>query len=232
MKLSTTIQTAAATAAFLIAAQANAGSVTNTMTNIVTVADACDVAAVGVDFGITTFPLPGTGLISAIANTSTGNAITGNTGAPGAGADGGAGDALSLTTPLGAVNGVITTALSTLTGLGLGTLPGVYVVCTTSPTSITLTSGANTVSLGTSTSLYTGTFSSKMSGSGGGASGSNQISYSLALTGTPVSTAVVGLPVNIFTGAYLVTGTIPASQTGNTVVPGTYSDTATATVNF
>jgi hypothetical protein len=232
MKLSTMLKTAAASAAVLMAAQAQAGSATNTMTNIVTVADACDVAAVGVDFGITTFPLPGTGVTSVVTNTTAGNAIQGNTGIPGAAADGGAGDALSLTTPLGAVNTVLNTALSTLTSLGLGTLPGVYVVCTTTPTSITLTSGANTVSLGTSTSLYTGTFSSKMSGTGGGASGSNQIDYSLALTGTPVATAVAGLPISIFAGAYLVTGTIPASQTGTTVVPGTYSDVATATVNF
>ena len=232
MKLSTMMKSAAASAAVLMAAQAHAGSATNTMTNIVTVADACDIAAVGVDFGITTFPLPGTGMVSAIANSSTGNAITGNTGAPGAGADGGSGDDLTLTTPLSAVNGVLTTALSTLTGLGLGTLPGVYVMCTTAPTSITLTSGSNTVSLGTTTSLYTGTFNSKMAGTGSGATASNEISYSLSLIGTPVSTAVTGLPVNIFSAAYLVTGTIPASQSGNTIVPGTYSDTATATVNF
>lgn len=229
MKVSTMIQSAVASAAMLVAAQANAGSVTNTMTNIVTVADACDIVATGVDFGITTIPMPAAGVPSVLANTATGNAVTGNAGLnPSAGADGGAADALDLTTPVAAVNTVINGLLSSINV----SVPGVYVVCTTSPTSITLTSGANTLSLGTAISAFSGTFSSKMTGVGGGASGSNAISYNLTIVGTPVSTAVAGLPVNVFTAAFVATGLIPASQTGNTIVPGYYSDTATATVNF
>lgn len=229
MKISTMLQSTAASAALLVAAQANAGSVTNTMTNIVTVADACDVVATGVDFGITTIPLPATGIPSILANDSVGNAVTGNAGLnPSAGSDGGAGDTLSLTTPIAAVNTVINGLLSAINV----SVPGVYVVCTTTPTAITLTSGANNLSLDTAIAAFSGTFNSTMTGVGGGATGSNAISYSLTIVGTPVSTAVAGLPVNVFTAAFVATGLIPASQTGNTIVPGYYSDTATAQVDF
>jgi hypothetical protein len=201
------------------------------VSNFATVTDACSVAAIGVDFGIRNLPLPSGGVTSATPNTASGNALSGNTGVPGAGAD--TGESVSISTSVSALNSVISTVVGNLTGAGLGSLPGVYVVCTVAPMSITLVSGSNTLNLATSTSLYSGTFSSKMSGTGGGASGSNQISYTLALTGTPVSTGVAGLPLlAVFSAAFVATGTIPGTQTGNTIVSGTYSDTATATVNF
>lgn len=220
----------AACLALLPVAVHAAGSSAGSMSNYATVADACDVAATGVDFGITTFPLPAAGITSTTANTATGNAITGNTGVSGAGAD--TGDSLSVSTSVGAIDLVVNTALSTLTAVGLGTLPGVYVICTTTPTSITLASGSNSVNLSVSAGASTATFTSKMSGTGGSASSANQISYTLTLSGTPVSAGVTGLPINVFSAAYLATGTISSSQPGNTIVSGSYSDVATATVNF
>lgn len=216
----------------ILVSTAQAGSSSGPVTNQASVADACDVAAIGVDFGMTTFPLPAAGITSAIPNTASGNAITGNTGQPGAGADTGE-TSLNVSSGVSAIDSVISTALSTLSTAGLGTLPGVYVICTTAPTSITLTSAnGTTINLGTATSLYSGSFSSKMVGTGSGAGASNKISYTLTLSGTPVSTGVTGLPLNIFSAAFTASGNIPASQAGNTIVPGSYSDTATATVNF
>jgi hypothetical protein len=225
----------AAAAAIAAAGTAYAGSATNTMTNLVTVADACDIAATGVDFGIVTLPVSSSGVLPAIPNTSTGRAATGNSGRTDA-VDGSTDDDLALTTPLSAVNTVVNTAISTLNTAGAG-VSGVLVVCTTTPTAITLSSAnGSSLSLGTTAaSLYTGTFNSKMVGVGGGATGSNAISYSLSLTGTPVSTAVTGLPVSIFSAAFLVTpttGGILGTQTGNTIVPGYYADSATAQVDF
>ncbi len=219
----------AAASLLSVAGSVHAGIETNTMTNIVTVADACDVVATGVDFGITILPIPATGIPSVLANTALGNAVTGNAGLhPGAGLDGGAADTLDLVTPIGAINTVITTMLA---GVNVA-VPGVYVVCTTSPTAITLRSGANLLVLPTALAAFTGTFNSKMTGVGGGAGASNAISYALTVTGTPVSTAVTGLPVSVFVGAFAAVGLVPGAQGSNTIVPGYYTDTATAQVDF
>lgn len=216
-------------ATLLASAGARAGTETNTMTNIVTVADACDIVATGVDFGITTLPLPVAGVTGTLANTGVGNVVTGNaSNHPRAGLDGGADDTLALTTPLAAVNTVLNTVIS---AIDVG-VPGVFVVCTTTPTAITLTSGSRTLALPTATAAFTGTFNSKMVGVGGGAGAGNAIDYSLTLVGAPVSTAVTGLPVNVFSAVFTAVGLIPAAQGGNTVVPGYYSDTATAQVDF
>ncbi|HUS23757.1 MAG TPA: hypothetical protein VM369_02325 [Candidatus Binatia bacterium] len=232
--ISKAIRTAAAAAAALVAAGAQAGSQSNTMTNIATVADACDIVAVGVDFGITTVPLPATGIIAVTPNTSLGNLVTGNTSHPSAAVDGGAGndDTLSLATPISALNSLISPLLSGV----VGALPGLYVACTTSPTSVQLLSAAAgavsynlPISLG---GLPVGTYSGRMTGVGGGATGANSIDYTMTFIGSPVSTAVGGgFPLSVFIGAFTVTGTIPAAQSG-TIVPGYYRDSATAQVNF
>lgn len=215
-------------------AAAMADSQTNTMTNIVTLADACDIAAIGVDFGVQAASIPGAGIISATANTATGNAITGNTDHPSAGVDGGAGndDDLALTTGIGVLDTAISTVLSTV----IGVLPGVYVACTTSPTAITVTSsaaGATPYSLPTALlGTPSGSFAGEMAGVGGGATGANTLDYTLSFIGSPVNTdpGNLGL-VTLFIGAFTATGTISGSQSG-TVVPGYYEDAAVAQVDF
>lgn len=212
-----------------VASGVHAGTETNTMTNIVTVADACDVVATGLDFGITILPIPSIGIPSVLANTALGNTVTGNAGLnPGAGRDGGVDDTLRLVTPIGAINTVINTVLASV-NVGV---PGVYVVCTTAPTAITLRSGTNLLNLPTTTTAFTGTFNGKMTGVGGGAGAANAINYALTVVGTPVSTAVTGLPVNVFVAAFAAVGLIPGAQGGNSIVPGYYTDTATAQVDF
>lgn len=218
----------------LASAGASAGSATNTLTSIATVTDSCDIVAVGLDFGITHMPLATGGITSTTPNTTAGNAVSGNSVNPSAADDGGAGndDALSLSMPDATTSGLINTVLSAITT----TAAGVFVACTTTPTSITVTSsasGASAYSLpvtigGTPSS----TFSGKMAGIGGGASGSNLMNYTITFTGAPVSTAIGGgLPLNLFTASFLATGNVPATQPG-TIVPGYYADVATAQVNF
>lgn len=227
-------RTLVATAAAVASGAALAGSATNTMTSIATVTDACDIVAIGLDFGITSLPLPATGVISATPNTSAGNAVSGNSLHPNAARDGGAGndDQLTLSTPDATTTGLIATVLGTISTAA----SGVFVACTTTPTSISVTSGAagaTPYSLPTAIGgSPSGTFAGKMGGVGGGAGGTNTLNYAITFVGTPVSTAIVGgLPVTLFTAAFLATGTVPATQTG-TVVPGYYADVATAQVNF
>jgi hypothetical protein len=221
-------KTAIASAVALASSMASAGTATNNMTSIATVADACDIVGIGVDFGVTTVPLPAAGLTSVTPNTSIGNASTGNTANPQSAADGSTDDTLSLNAP-----DAIGTAINTvLAGVSLA-LPGVYVACTSAPTAITVTSGSGAthslpVAIG---GTPTGSLAGKMSGVGGGAAGTNQIDYTLTFLGSPVSTAVAGLPTGLFVGSFTATGGVPAAQSG-TVVPGYYADVATAQVDF
>lgn len=221
-------KTAVASAIALACTAASAGTVTNNITSIATVTDACDIVGIGVDFGITTVPLPAAGLTSVTPNTSVGNTATGNTAHTNAGADGGTDDTLALNAP-----DALGTAINTvLAGVSLA-LPGVYVACTSTPTAISVTSAAGgsyslPVTLG---GTPTGSFAGKMSGVGGGAAGTNKIDYTLTFVGTPTSTAVAGLSTGLFIGAFTATGAVPATQSG-TVVPGYYSDVATAQVDF
>ncbi|MDX1803010.1 MAG: hypothetical protein R3292_02940 [Alcanivorax sp.] len=221
-----------------VAINANA-AVTNTMTNIVTLADACDVVAIGTDFGVLSAPIPAAGVNNVItANTAAGNAITGNTAHPNAGADGGAGndDALTLTTPIAALNTALAAILDPITSQAL-TVPGVYVACTTPPATITLdgprmTGGAATFSTTTTTATAGPVVTSVMDGVGGGAvATTNQVNYQLDFTETVVNQDVLGL-VTLFTGVFTSIGSIPGDQTGNTVVAGNYTDVLTATVEF
>ena len=224
----------AGVAAVLAAGSASAGTETNTLTNIVTVADACDIVAVGVDFGITTAPIAAAGVTSIAPNTTTGNTATANTSHPDAAADGGAGndDELTITTPVAALNALISPLLSAVAT----TAPGVYVACTTTPTAISvLSASAGAVAFDLPVTVGgtpSGTYAGKMEGVGGGAAAANTIDYTLTFAGTPTSTALGGgFSIDLFVGAFLATGTIPGVQTG-TVVPGYYTDIATAQVDF
>lgn len=229
----------ASVGSILVAASMNASAVTNTMTNIVTLADACDVAAIGTDFGVLSAPIPAGGVNNVItANTATGNAITGNTAHPDAGADGGAGndDTLTLNTPIATLNTALAAILDPLTAQAL-TVPGVYVACTTTPASITLegprvTGGSVSFTTTTTAGSAGPVVTSIMDGVGGGAvATTNQVNYQLDFTETVVSQDVLGL-VNLFTGVFTSIGSIPGDQTGNTVVAGNYTDVLTATVEF
>lgn len=222
-------KTAIASAIALASSVVSAGTATNNMTSIATVADACDIVGIGVDFGVTTVPLPTAGLTSVTPNTTIGNASTGNTTNPQSAADGGAAsDTLSLTAP-----GALGTAINAvLAGVTLA-LPGVYVACTSAPTAITVASGSGaTYSLPVAIGgAPTGSLAGTMSGVGGGATAANEIDYTLTFVGSPVSTAVAGLPTGLFVGTFTATGNVPAAQSG-TVVPGYYADVATAQVDF
>lgn len=232
-KLNTMSGWAAASVLTLAASAVYADTTTNTMTSVATVTDACDVVAVGVDFGIFRAPIAAAGVISTTPNTSAGNTVSGNSVHPNAGGDGGAGndDELSLTTPDPVTNGLLSTVLSSISTAA----SGVFVACTSSPTAITVTSSAAgatpytlPVALG---GVPSGSFAGKMGGVGGGAAASNTLDYTVTFVGSPVSTAVGGILPTVFTATFLATGTVPATQTG-TVVPGYYADVATAQVDF
>jgi len=220
----------------------NAANVTNDMTNIVTIVDSCDVVAIGIDFGIRSGSIS-TDIIAALAigsNTTAGNTATGNTGHPDAGKDGGVAndDELSLTTGVGAVDSVITTALGPLLAAIGG--PGVYAACTTTPTALTVASVANgkaaanlnvTVTAGTTNN----SFSSDLAGLDGDAlTNSGKIDYSITFTETVISTGGTGIPgvPAIYTGLYVGVGTIPAATNADLKPTGHYTDVATATLEF
>lgn len=231
MKLINKLAIATAATAFVAPMTLAQGTASNTMTNIVTIVDACDIAAIGIDFGVQ----PGTisaDIVGVTANTTAGNTITGNTAHPDAAADGGAAndDELSLTTPVAALNGPITTALSTL----IGTLPGVFVACTATPTSLVVTGddADATLDLTTAGAVTPNTdFDSELTPVGGGAEGT--IDYNITFTGVVASVdlGVPGVPA-LFTGVYTAVGTIPAATNTDVKTAGFYSDVATATLTF
>lgn len=223
-----------------------ATTLTNTMTNIVTVAAGCDIAAVGIDFGIiTAIPAGGTTTTNT-PNTTAGVLVTGNnaSGHPNQAYDGGAtatsdtspavtasgNDTLSLTTPVGAVNGVLNTVIAAVPLASAG----VYVVCTATPSSLTLTSsvaGSTTVAkvLPLATGASSTATSSKLAGVGGGAIATDIIDYDLTFAGVVANQAVPVVGISVFSGTYLATGklTAPASPK-----QGYYTDVVTATLNF
>lgn len=209
MKLSTMLQTAAASTALLVAAQAGATSITNTMTNTVTVANSCDVVAVGVNFGTITSPTALTLPVNT-ANTA---------------ADGGSAhdDTLGITTSVSALDTLIAPVLSAINVA----VPGVFVACTTPPTSVTLGATTLSTSVGASAPVYTG----NMTGPGGAT-----IAYRLTMAGVVANTSLgtdplVGVLPTFFTGVYAV-GTSQITGSSGTILPGVYSETVTATVNY
>lgn len=197
-----TLHKLTAASLFAVAGAAPAQSF-DTMTNIATVADVCDVVAVGVDFGIVPVPIPPTGVPGVLPNIT-----AGATGHPDAGADGS--DSLTLlgiTVPFAAT-------------------PGVYVACTAEPLSISM-SGTNggTLNLPVALGPATGPFSGKMSGNGG------TIDYTMTMVGAAVSTTGLGLPAGVYVAAFTGVNTIPAAQSG-TFGAGFYTDAVTVTVNY
>lgn len=222
---------------------ANAASVENSMTNIVTIIDSCDVVAIGVDFGIRSGSITSdvTAALIAGSNTTAGNTATGNTAHPDAGKDGGATatpeeDTLTLSTGVGVVDTVISTALTdVLTAL---TGPGVYAACTTTPTRLFLESQANGKAIAelpvTAGVVNVDTFQSDLAGVDGPALTDNgKIDYKLAFAGTVASVpgGVPGVPA-IYTGIYTAIGTIPAATNTDLKPTGHYTDVALATLEF
>ncbi|MDD9893522.1 MAG: hypothetical protein OXT49_08470 [Gammaproteobacteria bacterium] len=198
----------------------NVHAVDDTMNNIVTVTEACDVVAIGVDFGQVGTPTPAAGHSTFTANTAllSTNALQ-STGHGGAAAD----DGKSLTLSLLGVNVPVPfTAAS-----------GVFVFCTSAPGTIEIT-GTNVDSAPValpkdlSGAASPVTVESKMDDLG---AGSDQLDYSFTF-GAPTALATPAtLPSIIstpFIGSYLVTGaSIDGSQS---VAAGFYQDTVTVTV--
>lgn len=192
------------TAASLFAATgaAHAQTVTDTMTNIATVADACDVVAIGVDFGIVPLPIPPTGVPGVAPNI-----LPGTTGHPGAGADaGGSLTLLGIAVPFAAT-------------------PGVYVACTSAPISIGMSGSGGSLPLPVGLGPATGPFTSTMTGTGG------SLDYTMTMVGAAVSTSGLGLPLGVYVAAFTGVNTIPAAQSG-TFGAGFYTDTVTITVDY
>lgn len=232
MKTLTKLASATLATAFVAPMALAQGSISNTMTNIVTIVDSCDLAAIGIDFGVQ----PGSissDIVGTQANTTAGNLLSGNGTHPDAATDGGADDTLSLNTPVAALNGPISTALSTL----VGTLPGVFVACTSTPSTLVVdgADGDATLSLDTVAAATPNTdFDSELLPSAGGAAGATgSIDYTVQFTGVVASVdlGVPGAPA-LFTGVYTAVGTIPAASNTDVKTAGFYSDVATATLTF
>lgn len=227
---------------------AQAETITNSMTNIVTLVDACDMIAIGVDFGVRPSSLAAdiTNVLTP-NNATTGQSVTGNGDHTDSNADGAGGvnqdtsgstndDTLSLVSGVGAVDTAINLALSTVPT----TVPGVFVVCTTTPTSLTVASDAANSTPVTlplaSGAANVDTFQSDMFGNGdNGAAAAHNVNYRLAFAGPVASVAVPAIPglPGVFTGFYTATGRILASeQTDGAHPAGYYTDVATATLEF
>lgn len=223
------ILAAAAAASFIPMTSAMAqGTETNELRNVVEMVGACDIVAIGVDFGINGTAIPATGIVSASPNTAAG-AVNVSAAHPDRDKDGGAGavggdDELRLL-----VNGVEIPGSAALLGTVVSASPGVFVACTATPDAISI-EGADLAS----TSLPTGPgapvpITSKMSGVGNGATAANQVDYSMNF----VPVVVPGGDLGLFIATYISTvNTIPNAQVGNTIVPGYYTDVLTATVEF
>lgn len=212
-------------------------TIDNTMTNIVTIVDSCDLVAIGVDFGIR----PGSitsDIVSVTANTPEGNTVSGNGDHTSAGEDGVNGsdgdDTLSLTTGVGVVDTVINTALATALGQVTGGLiPGVFAACTSTPIGLDVAGTdlpIDVAGTGTPVNIEDLTLLPDADGANGAA---GSITYDL--TFVPVVTSTPGgipsVPA-IYVGIYPVTGTIPAADNTGVITSGYYTDELTATLEF
>lgn len=224
-------------ASILCSGSALAASASNNLTNIVTIQDACDIVAIGIDFGITTAPVPAGGVQGAVV-TNTGGATAGNaaTGHPDFNKDGAADtnpdDNLTLAIPVTGVNALLDPVLATI----VENLPGVYVACTLTPTEITVASVDDaTTEIILPTTLpppAAPVFTSKMKGVGGGAVTANTVDYTMTFAGAAVAPpGGLPLPIPFFLAAYTAVGAIPETQSG-TIVPGFYTDVVKATVEY
>lgn len=215
-----------------------AQSVNNTMTNIAEVVDACDIVAIGIDFG----EIPASVGASAIVPSATANTALASQNAdhPDRAADGTAAndDALSIAaTGIGAVD----TAVSALLTAINSAVPGIYVACTAAPTSVVLTTATGSLNFPTTVAgaaafaaaNTVGGQMDQVDGAGAIVAGGDDLDYTLTFVGAPATTAdlnaVVALIPAFYVGIFAATGTIDAGQT---LATGFYTEVATATVNF
>lgn len=215
-----------------------AQSVNNTMTNIAEVVDACDIVAIGIDFG----EIPASVGASAIVPSATANTALAaqNANHPDRAADGTAAndDELSIAaTGIGAVD----TAVSALLTAINSAVPGIYVACTAAPTSVVLTTATDSLNFPTTVAgaaafaaaNTVGGQMDQVDGAGAIVAGGDDLDYTLTFVGAPATTAdlnaVVALIPAFYVGIFAATGTIDAGQT---LATGFYTEVATATVNF
>ena len=219
------------------AGQALAQSASNTMTNIAEVVDACDIVAIGIDFG----EIPASVGASAFVPSATANTplAVQNDDHPNSAADGpGNDDDLSIA--LTGIGPVDTAVSALLTGISTA-IPGVYVACTAAPTSITLTTATGTSNfpttvVGAAAFATSNTVSGQMDqvdATGAIVAGGDDLDYTLTFVGAPATTAdlnaVTALIPAFYVGIFAAVGTIDAGQT---LATGVYTEAATATVNF
>lgn len=212
-----------------------AGTQGNTMTNTVVLHDACDIVAIGVDFGLMSVPVQAAGAVT--ANTAAGNLVSGQSGSahPDQAKDGGAANQDDLSLTLGVPDP--TNLLGTAIGAVDVTTPGVYVLCTLEPSKVTLTSAAGaSIDLKAGDTVFAGTMT-KTDDVG------ITIDYSLTFVANPIlaaTSALGGLPGvgNPFVTAYTMTaGNIPlqsvsSSDSSKPLTSGFYVDRATAVVEY
>lgn len=216
----------------------------NSMTNIITLVDACDIIAIGIDFGV--HPSSLTSDITGVVTANTDLADTSNTpdahphkdfdgtGADSANADtsGTSGDdVLSLSTGT-ALDTVINTAINAAGATDA--LPGVYVACTTAPSQLELSSA----NMAANVDLPVGAGDvgptnvvSEMDGDGGGAvSGTDSVDYEIDFVSLIISDPAGLLPV--YTGFHTATGSVIAGDQDGTHPKGYYFDIITAELTF
>jgi hypothetical protein len=214
------------------------------MTNIITLVDACDIIAIGIDFGV--HPAALTDDINAVVTANTALADTSGTPAahPHKDFDGSAADSADADTTGTSGDDVLSlstgtpldTVINTAIGLAGATdgLPGVYVACTVAPTALQLTSanmGAPVDLPFTAGDVGPTNVVSEMDGDGGGAvQGTDSVDYQIDFTSLIVSDPAGLLPV--YTGFHTAVGSVVAGDQDGTHPSGYYFDTITATLTF
>lgn len=220
------------------AGQVLAQSATNTMTNIAEVVDACDIVAIGIDFG----EIPASVGAAAIVPSATANTALAaqNADHPDRASDGTAANDDELSIGVTGIGAVDTAVSALLTGISTA-VPGVYVACTAAPTSITLTTATGSLSFPTTVAGAAGFAAANTVGgqmdqvdaAGAIVAGGDDLDYTLTFVGAPATTAdlnaVTALIPAFYVGIFAASGTIDAGQT---LATGFYTEAATATVNF
>jgi len=212
-----------------------AGTQGNTMTNTVVLHDACDIVAIGVDFGLMSVPVQATNVVT--ANTTVGNLVTGQSSSahPNKGQDGGGAnsDELSLTLGVPDPTGLLGVAIN---AVDLSS-PGVYVLCTLEPSKVTLTSaGGASIDLKAGDTVFSGTMAKTDNAA-------VTIDYNLTFTPSSVAVAttalgaLAGVSAPFVTAYNMTAGNIPlqsvSSSDGSTpLTSGFYVDRATAVVEY
>ena len=152
----------AAAALVLASASSYAETKSNTLVNVASVVPACDITAIGIDFGVLSSPTTAKTLVATAnsnTNTATHHKRIGSDGTGGGQASDWSNstnnDELSINSGLPApldatVDGLLSTVVSNVAGV----LPGVYVVCTVPITKVEIASySASTTFAGTATDI-------------------------------------------------------------------------------